>query len=239
MENLTGNKFGRWTVIKRAENGVRPSGQEYIRWECLCDCGIRKIVDGNELRNGNSKSCGCLARELTIKRESLFNTYDLFKDYGIGYDSNNNYFYFDIEDYDLIKNYYFRINDDGYVMSNSVGMLHRFIMNCDADKVIDHINNTKYDNRKSNLRICSQSQNVSRKIKMKTNTSGIIGVSWSNRAGKWLVRLNKNKKCVYLEYFQDKESAIKARLNAELKYFGDFSPQKHLFKQYGITNYQI
>lgn len=53
--DLTGKTFGAWTVIKFAFKdkwGIP-------RWECKCDCGIVKIINGQTLRNGQSKSCGC------------------------------------------------------------------------------------------------------------------------------------------------------------------------------------
>ena len=53
--DLTGQKFGRWTVIKRVEN----SKGGKARWLCKCDCGSEKIVLGVELRKGTTKSCGC------------------------------------------------------------------------------------------------------------------------------------------------------------------------------------
>lgn len=56
--DLTGQRFGRLTVIKRAEN---KSGD--TRWECLCDCGKTTVVRSQYLRGGNTKSCGCLANE--------------------------------------------------------------------------------------------------------------------------------------------------------------------------------
>lgn len=58
--DLTGQRYGRWTVecLSRAE-------PKHNYWSCLCDCGIRKIVAGNSLRAGSSKSCGCLMRERT------------------------------------------------------------------------------------------------------------------------------------------------------------------------------
>jgi len=58
--NLKGKKFGRLTVIKRAENNK----WGYTRWLCKCDCGNEKVVDGNSLRNGHTKSCGCLRKDL-------------------------------------------------------------------------------------------------------------------------------------------------------------------------------
>lgn len=58
--NLIGQKFGRWTVLERAENSVSRDS----RWLCKCDCGTEKIVYGKNLRNGRSTSCGCYKKEL-------------------------------------------------------------------------------------------------------------------------------------------------------------------------------
>jgi hypothetical protein len=61
--DLTGQKFGRLTVIERAENkGHEPT------WICKCECGNLKRVIGAELRKGNTTSCGCYAKEVTSKR---------------------------------------------------------------------------------------------------------------------------------------------------------------------------
>ena len=51
----TGQKFGKLTVLRRAPNG---SGRD-TKWECLCDCGTLKIIIGDNLKGGKTKSCGC------------------------------------------------------------------------------------------------------------------------------------------------------------------------------------
>lgn len=56
--DLTGQRFGRLTVIKRVENNKYGS----VQWLCLCDCGTKKIILGICLRGG-TKSCGCLHDE--------------------------------------------------------------------------------------------------------------------------------------------------------------------------------
>jgi hypothetical protein len=57
---LTGQKFDRLTVL--GQNPVRSlSGS--VRWDCICDCGIKSTVRGSELVNGNISSCGCLQKE--------------------------------------------------------------------------------------------------------------------------------------------------------------------------------
>ena len=69
---------------------------------------------------------------------------------------------------------------------------------------------------------------------MKNNTSGITGVSWDKRLQKWSVRLQVNGERIILGNYVNKNDAIKARLEAEKKYFGEFAPQQHLFQEYGI-----
>lgn len=55
--DLTGEKFGKLTVIKQYKNK-----EKGIRWICKCECGKRLVVYGNNLRNGATKSCGCTRR---------------------------------------------------------------------------------------------------------------------------------------------------------------------------------
>lgn len=62
--DLTGQVFGRLTVIKRTENP--PSKR--VWWDCACSCGESTVVRGISLRRQDTKSCGCLSRELCIKR---------------------------------------------------------------------------------------------------------------------------------------------------------------------------
>lgn len=62
--DLTGQRFGRLTVIDRA-----PDVKKGVpRWNCICDCGGKCIVTTGNLRNGHTKSCGCYDREMTSQR---------------------------------------------------------------------------------------------------------------------------------------------------------------------------
>lgn len=65
FQDLTGQRFGRLTVIERAENG-RCGGKAVTKWLCRCECGTEKIIEGHSLKRGRTKSCGCLNDE---KRE--------------------------------------------------------------------------------------------------------------------------------------------------------------------------
>ena len=64
--DMTGQKFGRLTVIEEA--GRTPRKQ--VLWKCRCDCGNEVVVNGSCLRNGHTTSCGCKTREATIKRNT-------------------------------------------------------------------------------------------------------------------------------------------------------------------------
>ena len=63
LQDLTGQRFGRLTVIERAENkGTK------TRWLCLCDCGNKVVKVGSDLRSGDTQSCGCFRSEKTSER---------------------------------------------------------------------------------------------------------------------------------------------------------------------------
>lgn len=64
-QDLTGQHFGRWTVINITDKRTSSRG---IIWHCKCDCGTEKDVDGYLLRSGQSKSCGCLQKELAAEQ---------------------------------------------------------------------------------------------------------------------------------------------------------------------------
>ena len=75
-----------------------------------------------------------------------------------------------------------------YVVNNTVGRLHRYIMNCPKGVCVDHINGNTLDNRLENLRLCNHQQNMYNRKTPKTNTSGHVGVSL-NRVGNWRARI--------------------------------------------------
>lgn len=87
---------------------------------------------------------------------------------------------------------------------------------------------------KNNLRPATKSENSRNQSKKKNNTTGFIGIAWRKRDKVWSANIRINGKQKWLGQFQTKEEAIKARLEAEFKYYKEFAPQRHLFKQYGI-----
>lgn len=57
--DLTGNRFGKLTVIAYVGEKVMPSGQKHRVWQCRCECGVEKNVRAPHLASGHTKSCGC------------------------------------------------------------------------------------------------------------------------------------------------------------------------------------
>lgn len=242
-EDLTGQIFGRLRVLEQAEDYVLSRGEHVAQWLCECSCEARNqvIVSGFNLKKKNgTKSCGCLQRENTSKAKKRYNEYDLTGEFGIGRTSNTNKeFYFELQDYDIIKDLCWLETID-----NGVNRLQAY--NPKTKKPIrmhvllgyknfDHIDQNELNNLHSNFRECTHQQNDFNRGVYSNNTSGITGVFWNKNCQKWQASIMFNGKTIYLGVFANKDDAIKSRLQAEAEYFGKFAPQIGLFEQYGVT----
>ena len=72
FEDLTGQKFGRLTVIERAPDYISPKGYKVAQWRCKCNCEEQNeaIASTHSLKSEHTKSCGCLRDEKTIERST-------------------------------------------------------------------------------------------------------------------------------------------------------------------------
>lgn len=117
------------------------------------------------------------------------------------------------------------ISKTGYAVANidkKVIKMHRLITSCPKGQVVDHINGDPLDNRIENLRICSAKDNSRNKGLGRNNSTGVTGVSQLSD-GKWRARIMVDRKELLLGRFESFEEAVKARKQAELKYFGEFA----------------
>lgn len=211
---------------------------------CLCRCSCGKSDDFIEsswnLIHEYKKSCGCLKSETSAKTGKLnkkYNIYDLSGKYGIGYTPKGDEFYFDLEDYDKIKNYCWNKSQRYIQTKLSDGtkiLLHKLITNTNENTMVDHKDRNTINCRKENLRICTSQENNRNASRRKDNKSGVTGVCWSKKYNAWIAYIHKNKKQILLGKFDDKIDAIRTRLVAEKDMFGDFAPQKHLYEKYEI-----
>ena len=114
----------------------------------------------------------------------------------------------------VFKRSSYRVNRLAYYMYHGVDPL---------EKLVDHIDGNKINNKIKNLRLLNTSQNAMNRVNLSSNnTSGVTGVIWCKRARKWVVLIMVNRVQKNMGYFINKEDAIKARKEAEIKYFGDF-----------------
>lgn len=126
--------------------------------------------------------------------------------------------------YDLSK-YKWSLDGNGYVQgkfNNKMISLSRYIMNCNDNNVVDHINHNKLDNRKSNLRIITRKQNAMNRSSKKNSSSKYIGVCFEKESNKWLSYINIDKKQIKLGRFTNEIEAAKIRDKATIKYFGEY-----------------
>ena len=97
--------------------------------------------------------------------------------------------------------------------------IHRFIMKPKKGEYVDHINGDTLDNRRSNLRVCTNAANLRNGRIRQNNTSGKTGVWQDKRSGKWVAEIKVNYKKISLGRSKSFEEAIKLRKQAEKKYW--------------------
>jgi len=113
-----------------------------------------------------------------------------------------------------------RVKIDGVIVRTSI---HRLISSPSGGFVVDHIDGDGLNNRKSNLRLATISQNAyNMTMERKNNSSGVKGVYWHKKCGKWYARISKDKARISLGFFDNIEDAEACYLNAVKEYHGDF-----------------
>jgi len=121
------------------------------------------------------------------------------------------------------------INRQGYVTKDFGGRknrrrlkLHRLVVSASPGDVVDHINGNKLDNRTSNLRICTKTQNTWNR-KKQSGSSRYKGVTWYKPLSKWMAQIQVNRKHLNLGYYESEEAAAKAYDDAALKLYGEYA----------------
>ena len=239
IKNYIGKKYGLLTITGIDEERTNNSNNSMVYVIADCDCGLcGKSYNLSKMKRGDVKSCGHL--KYIHGRQRKFNRIDIQNEYGIIY-CEDTPFYFDKEDLCLLEGKYWYMDDYGYLTHaytingrTYYEKFHKILMRVESKSkyCVDHINRNKNDNRKSNLRICRHKENDRNNNLYKNNKSGYIGVSYDERRNKWVSRICVDRKSIILGYYSEKDDAIKSRLRGEIKYFGEFAPQKELFKNY-------
>ncbi|KKN39441.1 hypothetical protein LCGC14_0743110 [marine sediment metagenome] len=104
-------------------------------------------------------------------------------------------------------------------------IMSRFIMNAPKGKVVDHKNGNCLDNRRNNLRICTNQQNIfnQKPRRIPNMSSEHKGVSWLERLRKWRAYISPNGKQINLGLFLDESKAAMAYNQAAIEHFGEYA----------------
>lgn len=96
-----------------------------------------------------------------------------------------------------------------YVAASRGRLLHRLLLDPPSDMQVDHINHDTLDNRRSNLRIVTASENQLNRVGAQKNNKscGLRGVTWNRHHNRWMAQLGVNRRRIFLGYFADAESA--------------------------------
>ena len=250
VTDITGKRFGKLIALERIPATNR---NKHCKWKCQCDCGNVVNVDLGNLMSGKSKSCGCVLstheeniikllheNNIDFKYQYEFNDlpnkpFDFYVNdsYIIEFDGQQHFLYtkygwstkeklIRTHKNDLIKNEYcFQNNipliripyNKDYTFEDLVLSSTRFLFNKNIEKEYYGIDpNVETECNRNNVRFDNS----------KANTSGFPGVSFSKSNKKWTAYITIHKKRIELGFFDAKEDAISARMNAEIKHFGHF-----------------
>ena len=221
--DIIGERFGRLEVLDFYDT-VLTRGKKVSRYLCRCDCGNETVVRKNDLKSGNVRSCGCYRRDRAKEIKKVHNEYFIEDGVVHMFTQKGEEFIFSEEDLELVKPYCWSLSDSGYVTCSNEHMLklHNLILGTDTKTHYgDHINHDRLDNRRENLRIVTPSQNRMNCGLRKDNKHGVTGIFTAGN--RWGARISYDHNNIVLGYFDTKEEAIKARRDAEQKYFGEYN----------------
>lgn len=196
---------------------------------CICGSDFSCHFNGMPYCNGHYQSMKKYGQPYGNPRKST-NEFTLQGDVLKIATKKGDVFLADAEDYEILCGYSWCLSKTGYAVANNgaaVVKMHRVIMGIDEPNiVVDHKNGDTFDNRKSNLRICTMKENS--KNQRGNSKSGLpVGVR-KTKSGKYVVRIMVDRKQIHIGTFNTVEDAKSAREKAELKYCGDFA--QHLYR---------
>ena len=213
--DLSGMKYGRLTVKSFAYIDKK---HERAMWNCVCDCGNEIVVSRQSLRTGDRVSCGCYHHEYVMgavkKMHELNKKHNEIIECGnfakIKLSNCNELAIIDSEDIDKVKDFYWHKSQFGYAHTNKSDgknhktlKLHRLIIeNIPQGLTVDHINQDKLDNRKSNLRIVTQMENNNNNYKTKARSNTGIKYIYLMRNNSYYVHYSRYGKQYHVGTFK-------------------------------------
>jgi hypothetical protein len=134
----------------------------------------------------------------------------------------------DDQDYASLSQWRWRVNSKGYAIRSEyingkevVYCMHRIILGAERGQYVDHIDHNRLNNVRSNLRLCTQSQNQANRRLQKNSTTGYKGVT--RRGDRWHARIWVEGKCIHLGYHANAYRAALIYDHAARRFFGEFA----------------
>lgn len=218
VEDLTGRRFGRLTVIRQAET------KNYrTRWVCRCDCGQEKVVASRDLKCGKVKSCGCLRRNVSGKNKKDI-TGRRFGRLTALYPTQH-------RDRHGVVCWMCRCDCGNQTEAAASSLLNGTCKSCGCLK---KENQDKLQSRLHHVDgTCVEF--LEKRKKRKDNKSGFRGV-YQIKSGKYRVSIGFRGKRIYLGIYDTFDDAVESRLNAEKRLYGEFLERYHEWEKKSVKD---
>ena len=187
--------------------------------------GVFEQLPSNHLSGKGCSLCGISKVSKNRSKNKLnkkFEGINQPEDYKLIPISNGLFVKVDNEDFNRVKDINWTNNGSNYARNKKIGYMHRFIIDCPVDMVVDNINHNTLDNRKSNLRICTHQENLMNQSIQNNTYSKYKGVYWNKINKNWNSRICFQYKNINLGSFDSEVEAAKAYDKKAKELFGEF-----------------
>lgn len=224
---MIGQRFAKLTVVSSAHPILRPSGKRRTAVIARCDCGAEKRFDLSNLRNGNSKSCGCEKLRGLAQRNAERAVPQAWMIHGdvASLEIDGVAVLVDVADVPLVGQYRWHLNN-GYAVARGGRLaMHRLILGLAKGdpREGDHVHHVTTDNRRSELRIASSGQNKWNARQQRHGKSPFKGVSYDQERKKYRAQIKLGGHRKMIGRFATERDAAAAYNAAASQAFGEFA----------------